>query len=180
MWSKLGAKLNEQQHCTLKQLTKIIEWKMLRGLFRPRNTQLVASNDPEEVENLSKQAFQLASSQPTKAIALLGKLKGIGPASASAILACYLPRIIPFMSDECMTAVGLPLKYTQKSYVEFYSLINEKLEHLPGWNANDIQQALWSKYNHEKLSEQTVQVKKLVGTKRAVPQKKPAAKKLKK
>jgi 3-methyladenine DNA glycosylase/8-oxoguanine DNA glycosylase len=55
--------------------------------------------EEEEVELASKKAF---ASLPdlSEAISNLTVLKGVGPATASAILAVYAPDIAPFMSDE--------------------------------------------------------------------------------
>ena len=146
MWSKLGEKLQKQNYCNLSQFERIVEWKMSRGLFRPRNKQLVSSNKETEVENFSKEAFEIAESQSKKAISVLCKLKGIGPATASALLSSYCPKLYPFMSDEGMAEAGLPLKYTEKAYADYKLAITHKmnaLTFLHDWNANDVQQALW-------------------------------------
>merc|ERR1712137_1227078 len=143
----LQSKLNQQKYCTLNQLSKLVEWKMLRGQWRPRNQQLVLSNDCALVEQLSKEAFSLAHKEPKKAIGLLTKLKGIGPASASALLACYAPDIFPFMCDEALSDVGLPLKYTQTAYMDFLERIQTKASRL-SLLPNEIQQALWASHYH--------------------------------
>jgi hypothetical protein len=51
------------------------------------------------VESASRKAFA-ALPDLSKAIAELTVLKGIGPATASAVLAAYAPDVAPFMSDE--------------------------------------------------------------------------------
>lgn len=54
----------------------------------------------------TKEAFQLLFSSDSsiekakEGLLVLNKLKGVGPATSSAILALYKPRELPFMSDE--------------------------------------------------------------------------------
>ena len=159
MWSQLSEKLQKQNYCKLSQFERIVDWKMTRGLFRPRNKQLLSDNGESDVEKYSREAFEMADSQPKKAISLLCKLKGIGPATASALLAVYCPEKYAFMSDEGMTTAGLPLKYTEKAYADYKSAIDNKINALPflhDWSANDVQQALWcytiiKKFKYEEL-----------------------------
>jgi hypothetical protein len=59
----------------------------------------VKSSDEAVVESASRKAFT-ALPDLSKAIAELTVLKGVGPATASAVLAAYAPDVAPFMSDE--------------------------------------------------------------------------------
>lgn len=59
----------------------------------------VSSLDEELVKSSSQKAFQ-SLPDISKAISELSKLKGVGPATASAVLAAYAPDVAPFMSDE--------------------------------------------------------------------------------
>lgn len=87
------------------------------------------------MESLSAKAFaiaddlkkQLSSSdadfddkmekQSALAISTLSKLKGIGPATASACMAIYCPEVFPFMCDEVLYwACNPPYRYTPKEY----------------------------------------------------------------
>jgi hypothetical protein len=43
-------------HVTLEELVWVTEWKMLRGVWRARNLQLVRANPADEVERLSREA----------------------------------------------------------------------------------------------------------------------------
>lgn len=52
-----------------------------------------------EVESASRRGF-LSLPDLSKAISELTVLKGVGPATASAVLAAYAPHVAPFMSDE--------------------------------------------------------------------------------
>lgn len=121
----------------------MVEWKMLRGVWRPRNKQLVESNAAEQVQSLSTESFTLARTNPKKALMLLTLLKGVGPALASAVLSCLVPEMYPFMSDEALQSCGLSLKYTPAIYAQFLDLIQTKAKALH-WKANDVQNALWA------------------------------------
>lgn len=58
------------------------------------------------MESASKRAF---ASLPdlSKAVSELTVLKGVGPATASAVLAAYAPELAPFMSDEVSFEMNL-------------------------------------------------------------------------
>lgn len=66
---------------------------------RPRLLDFVSALDEETVKSASLKAFQ-ALPDVSKAISELTVLKGVGPATASAILAAFSPDSAPFMSDE--------------------------------------------------------------------------------
>eukprot|EP00058_Branchiostoma_floridae_P021674 XP_002607164.1 hypothetical protein BRAFLDRAFT_68041 [Branchiostoma floridae] len=85
----------------------------MRGKFRPRLQQLVESNMPEVVEETSRKAFNKLPNI-SSAINELSKLKAVGPATATAILAAAAPELVPFMADESMLSTpGLgPVQYT--------------------------------------------------------------------
>lgn len=59
----------------------------------------VKSLDDTVVESASRKAFATLPDL-SKAITELTVLKGVGPATASAVLAAYAPDVAPFMSDE--------------------------------------------------------------------------------
>src|SRR3954447_8156732 len=114
----LGAR--HESYITLEELERITAWKMTRGVWRERNRQLVRSNDPEEVKRLSKQAFSEAPDL-RKPVGTLSALAGVGPATASAVLAAYAPKLYPFF-DELVAAQipGLgPVAFTAKYYAAY-------------------------------------------------------------
>jgi DNA uptake protein ComE-like DNA-binding protein len=55
--------------------------------------------DEAAVNSASSKAFQ-SLPDVSKAVSELTVLKGVGPATASAVLAAYAPDLAPFMSDE--------------------------------------------------------------------------------
>lgn len=74
------------------------------GKFRPQLPALIATNPPDLVNSITKEAFAVYSSsnppESATAITQLCKLKGVGPATASLILSVYDPVQAPFFSDE--------------------------------------------------------------------------------
>lgn len=73
--------------------------KVIVCIFRPRLLDFVSSLDESLVKSASQKAFQ-SLPDISKAVSELTVLKGVGPATASAILAAFAPHITPFMSDE--------------------------------------------------------------------------------
>lgn len=66
---------------------------------RPRLLNFVSSLTDEDVQAASQKAFA-ALPDLKESIQQLSVLKGVGPATASAVLAAYAPSVAPFMSDE--------------------------------------------------------------------------------
>lgn len=86
-------------HITTPELSKLMQWKLTRGKWRPRLLDFVSALEEDVVKSASQKAFQ-ALPDVSKAVTELTVLKGVGPATASAILAAYAPDVAPFMSDE--------------------------------------------------------------------------------
>ena len=59
----------------------------------------MSSLTDEDVQAASQKAFA-ALPDLKESIQQLSVLKGVGPATASAVLAAYAPSVAPFMSDE--------------------------------------------------------------------------------
>lgn len=90
---------NPKPYITTDELSRLMQWKLTRGKWRPRLLDFVSSLDVDVVKTASQKAF---GSLPdvSKAVKELSVLKGVGPATASAVLAAYAPDVAPFMSDE--------------------------------------------------------------------------------
>ncbi|KAK5850697.1 hypothetical protein PBY51_001552 [Eleginops maclovinus] len=139
------------KHVTQPELVRLMEWKLTRGKFRPRLQQLVASNSEDTVERCSRKAFNLLPDVKA-AIAELSSLKGVGPATASAVLAAGAPEQAAFMSDEAMESVpGLkPIQYTAKHYALYLGKMVEcteklnKADPLQDWTPHRLELCLWA------------------------------------
>lgn len=84
---------------------------------------LVSSNDSEFVAKIVKDGLKVyeKDADVLKALDTLTKLKGIGPATASLLLAVHYPEDVPFFSDEayywlCNDGHAESLKYSMKEY----------------------------------------------------------------
>lgn len=108
----------------------------------------VSSLDDAVVRSASEKAFQ-SLPDISKAISALTVLKGVGPATASAVLAAYAPDIAPFMSDEAMVAaIGNSKDYTLKQYLVLVDKLQAKSKELSAkgdsFTPSDVERALWS------------------------------------
>ncbi|XP_072992607.1 uncharacterized protein [Typha latifolia] len=138
------------------ELHRLMQWKLSRGKWRPRLLDFMSALDETQVESASRKAF---ASLPdlSKAVSELTVLKGVGPATASAVLAAYAPDVAPFMSDEAMiAAMGNAKEYTLKRYLVFAEKLRSKAKELSGerdfFTPSDIERALWSSVVGSKLT----------------------------
>uniref|UniRef100_A0A1J3G6W4 DNA binding protein n=1 Tax=Noccaea caerulescens TaxID=107243 RepID=A0A1J3G6W4_NOCCA len=135
-------------YLTTSELSQLMKWKLSRGKWRPRLLEFVSSLDDSAVKSASEKAFK-SLPDISKAVKELTVLKGVGPATASAVLAAYAPDIAPFMSDEAMeVALGNSKDYSLKRYLLFVTKLQDKAKELKlkgEWDgASDIERALWS------------------------------------
>jgi hypothetical protein len=133
-------------HVTRAELVRATEWKMARGVWRARNLVLVRGNAPELVEETSAAAFAKVphASEP---IAILSKLAGVGPATASAVVAAAAPDVYPFFDE--LVAAQIPglgqVKFTPREYARYAEALRERAGRLGrGWTAADVERALWA------------------------------------
>lgn len=138
-------------HLTLDELTRVTEWKMKRGAWRARNLALVRGNDPDEVRRLSAEALALVP-EPRKPVALLAQLAGVGPATASAVLAAARPDLYPFFDEDVAAQIPDlgPVAFTLPYYLRYAARLRERAEALAAacpagnWTAHAVSQALWA------------------------------------
>lgn len=112
--------------------------KLLRkhGTYRPNLAKLVASNSVQDIRKATENAFAIYESNKAdyvKSVTALNKLKGIGPATASLVLACYDPINVPFFSDELfryfhwadgkLKGWDRKINYTMKEYKDMYEKV---------------------------------------------------------
>ncbi|KAJ8499270.1 hypothetical protein OPV22_009822 [Ensete ventricosum] len=140
---------------TKPELRRLMQWKLSRGKWRPRLLDFVSSLDEASVESASRRAFA-ALPDLSKAVSELTVLNGVGPATASAVLAAYAPDVAPFMSDEAMMAtMGNAKEYTLKQYLAFAEKLQTKAKDLSAdgniFTPADVERALWSSAVGSKL-----------------------------
>jgi hypothetical protein len=133
-------------HVTHAELARVTEWKMARGVWRARNLSLVRANPDASVEAVSREALALVP-HPTRPIARLATLDGVGPATASAVLAAYAPAQYPFF-DELVAAqvpdLG-PVAWTLGYYARYAEALRERAAALGvGWTPAMVERALWA------------------------------------
>jgi len=129
------------------------------GTFRPKLLQLVQSNTAEIIQSTTSEALNLLDNglsdayPPLKALKTLTALKGIGPATASLLLAVAAPETVPFFSDELFRwctwdQSGSPsgwkraIKYNVKEYETLCRRVGELKERLDV-RAVDVEKVAW-------------------------------------
>jgi hypothetical protein len=145
------ARAGEPAHITREELERVTVWKMKRGVWRERNRLLVLGNNAQQVKQTSIEAFA-AVPDPRKPIDFLSNLAGVGPATSSAVLACYTPKIFPFFDE--LVAQQIPrlgkVAFTASYYQRYAAALRERAGQLNRecahrkWSAHDVSQALWS------------------------------------
>ncbi len=133
-------------HVTHADLVRLTEWKMARGIWRPRNLALVRGNDVDVVERTSTDALAKIP-HPSEPIAMLAKLAGVGPATASAVTSAAAPDVYPFFDE--LVAAQIPglgqVTFTPREYARYAEAIRERAAQLgPGWTPVDVERALWA------------------------------------
>lgn len=133
-------------HISLDDLIKVTEWKMARGVWRARNLMLVRGNDANEVVTVSTGACN-AIPHPTSPVSILSRLAGVGPATASAVVAAIAPQQYPFFDE--IVAAQIPqagkLVFNLKYYAWYAEQLRNRAAELGGtWTAVNVEQALWA------------------------------------
>jgi hypothetical protein len=149
VWDELPATVSTRTppYITQQELSNITTWKLKRGKWRPRLQTLVNSNEDASVRAASAAAFATVDSDPGAAIDALCDLKGVGPATAAAVLA-ILRSDVAFMSDELLRTVPAmngQLKYTKKVFLTLLDESRKKAAELgEGWTARKVERAAFA------------------------------------
>lgn len=140
-------------------LVKLVDWKLTRGKWRPRLLTYAQNVSADAVLDSSSRAFKALDSlavgedcSPTtfqSALKPLLELKGVGPATATAILSAY-HHSIPFLSDQALMAVSGSRDYTVPAAVRTMTALQEKAKALNGaqssktWTAKLVEKGLFA------------------------------------
>jgi hypothetical protein len=133
-------------HVTHAELVRVTEWKMARGVWRARNLVLVRGNAPDDVEATSAEALAQVP-HPSRPIATLARLAGVGPATASAVAAAAAPHVYPFFDELVGAQVpGLgAVAFTPGYYARYADAIRARAASLGGaWTPARVERALWA------------------------------------
>ncbi len=136
----------QPRHVTLPELIRLTEWKMSRGTWRAPNLVLVKGNDAGVVRELSGAALAQVP-HPTAPIRALAELAGVGPATASAVLAAAEPAAYPFFDELVAGQVaGLGnVAFTLGYYARYAEAVRARSAQLGSdWTAGMVEQALWA------------------------------------
>lgn len=133
-------------YVTRDELARVTEWKMARGVWRQRNLLLVRSNEPAMVEETSRDALARVP-DPTAPIAMLSKLAGVGPATASAVLSAAAPAVYPFFDE--LVAAQVPdlgkVDFTLRYYARYADALRARAQQLgDSWTPTLVERALWA------------------------------------
>lgn len=128
------------------ELVRVVEWKMARGEWRARNLVLVRGNAADEVARVTAEAFTLVP-HPTRPIVRVATLAGVGPATASAVLAAAEPAHYPFFDELVAAQVPAlgPVRWTLGYYARYAEALRERALALGGdWTPVLVERALWA------------------------------------
>lgn len=133
-------------HITHAEMVRVTEWKMARGVWRAPNLVLVRSNDSAAVVTASTDAFASVP-HPTSPISALARLAGVGPATASAVVAAFAPGAYPFFDE--LVAAQVPtlgkVAWTLGYYGRYAAALRTRAQQLgDAWNPAMVERALWA------------------------------------
>jgi hypothetical protein len=154
---------SQRKHFTKAELEKIILWKHTVGKSRPANRKLMENNSDSDVQQHTASAIAIArsiefddcfnadgslSTEGKKsiqdAIACMDKLKGIGPAGASAVLSLIRPDIFCYFYDEVIDCFEAKRDYKISNYLRVNARCLQIARKLGGeWNARRVSKTVW-------------------------------------
>ncbi|KAL8276914.1 hypothetical protein RQP46_010642 [Phenoliferia psychrophenolica] len=158
---------------TVEQLGRLMEWKLARGKWRPKLVEMANSN-PQTLLTSCTPPSPTATAKVS--LTALCSLKGVGPATASAILSLYFPKTEPFLSDEAFEAMGLgKAEYTVKGWEKFRAAMEKRLADGKWETMEELEKACWSWGVREKYGDGGEGEKKEVKGKKDTKRKAPGA-----
>lgn len=134
---------------SLRDLLQIVQWKFTKGKARPALMKHLNSNANEQIQSISKKAFGKSEDGDISGALdiLCNGIKGVGPATASAILSLHREDLFVFMDDEVIDCLGNLKKraYTTKVYLD----LNQKCTQLAnclgrGWTPRRVGRVIWT------------------------------------
>ena len=153
-----GLLLSKEEDTSKKSITKdellkvVVKWKFKVGKPRLALMKHLNSNTEASVEEHSTNAIEKArtaadkteGSTTKKALEDLTKLKGVGPATASAILVLVQPDAFAYMYDEVIECFLPKRTYTLKTYMSLNEGCLEIASKLGnGWSTSRVARTLW-------------------------------------
>lgn len=136
---------------TQAELLRVIRWKMGRGVWRERNLRLAQENAEQEVVDRTARALA-AVPDPRQPVVEIARLRGVGAATASAILAALHPAHYPFLDETVAVQVrglGQPA-FTVPYYLAYASALRTRAAALAAycahepWTPHAVDLALWT------------------------------------
>ena len=133
-------------HVTLRELVRVTEWKMYRGVWRAPNLIRVKNNPAETVIETTVRGFA-RTPHPTQPIGEIASLDGVGPATASALVAALLPSVYPFFDE--LVAAQIPdlgaVKWTLGYYAKYAERLRARAAELgDAWTPVMVERSLWA------------------------------------
>jgi hypothetical protein len=133
-------------HVTLPELIRVTQWKMYRGVWRAPNLVRVKSNAADLVIETTVRGLARVP-HPTQPIGEIATLDGVGPATASAIVAAHLPTVYPFFDE--LVAAQIPglgrVKWTLGYYAKYAAFLRDRAALLgDSWTPVMVERALWA------------------------------------
>lgn len=154
-------------HLTHEDMVKLMRWKLTRGKWRPNLMKFVEQLAPDQVasatsaglallllrvggESSSGGAAEPGDGDAKVAMDKLTVLRGVGPATASAVMA-VVDGGCPFLSDEAQAAVFGKgnVKYTAKAFMDLRQELGKKARVLQeetgdrSWTAAEVERCLF-------------------------------------
>ena len=115
-----------------------------RGKWRPSLQKYIESNPEDLVLSTTRKGF-LESNSPEIAIKSLCVMKGVGPATASAILSVFQYKTEPFFSDEAVEIIlKLKADYTVKMLNSYRIGMQQRVKEDEFANVEELERACWA------------------------------------